>query len=73
MAHASTYTVYESKTSSSSGYSVVASGLITTAWTSGTLSAGSYWFEIAATTGTNWVSGKSTYTGPRVISSTSCS
>ncbi|MHB1534457.1 MAG: hypothetical protein ACYC1D_07580 [Acidimicrobiales bacterium] len=56
VAHASTYTVEESTTSSSSGYSAVASGLTGTSWTSGALPGGSYWFEVVADAGANWAS-----------------
>ncbi len=72
VAHASTYTVYDSTTSSSSGYSVIASGVTTSSWTSGTLSTGSYWFEVVAVVGSNWASAKSAATAQRTIASSSC-
>lgn len=73
--HATSYTVYESTTSSSSGYSVAASGVATTSWTTGTLANGHYWFEVAALAGTNWVSSKSAATARTTITTatTSCS
>ncbi len=71
--HASTYTVYQSTTSASSGYSAAATGVTGTSWTSGTLSAATYWFEVSATVGTKWASPNSTATASRVISSSSCS
>ena len=44
----------------------------TTSWTSGTLSAANYWFEVAAYTGTNWIGTKSTATAESTISSSGC-
>ncbi len=67
--HASSYTVYDSTTSSSSGYAAAATGVSGTTWTSGTLSAANYWFEVAVYVGTNWVSTKSAATGESTISS----
>lgn len=54
--NATNYAVEQSTTSSSSGYSTVASGLTGTSWTSGSLSSGSYWFEVVASIGANWAS-----------------
>jgi hypothetical protein len=72
--HATNYSVYESKTSSSSGYSLAATVTApTTSWTSGSLSSGDYWFEIAVAIGTNWTSAKSSATSQRTIGSSSCS
>ena len=68
-AHA-TFFVYQSTTSATSGFSLVATGLSGTAWTSGTLGNGSYWYQVAAAYGAiGWTSARSTATGPRVISS----
>ncbi|HVB91531.1 MAG TPA: hypothetical protein VND70_05465 [Acidimicrobiales bacterium] len=61
------YSIFESTTSSSSGYSVVATGVIGSTWTSGSLTAGSYWFEIAAAFGTNWLGSNSAATAQRTI------
>lgn len=52
---ATTYDVYESSTSASSGYSIVATGVAPTTWTSANLGTGSFWFEVAAVTGSNWL------------------
>ena len=58
--HATTYSVYESTTSATGTYTLAASGITTTSWTSGTLTAGAhYWFEVVTTIGTNWTSAKS--------------
>jgi len=64
---ATAYTVYESTTSSSTGFSAVATGVAGTSWTSGSLTLGSYWFEVAAYIGTNWASSNSAATAPRTI------
>ncbi|MHB8328797.1 MAG: hypothetical protein ACYDD6_04100 [Acidimicrobiales bacterium] len=62
VSHATSYSTYESTTSSSSGFNLVASGVTLLAWTSPTLSTGSYWFAVAAYIGTNWASGLSSPT-----------
>jgi hypothetical protein len=69
---ATTYTVYDTTTSATGTYSPVATGVTTTSWTSGTLSAANYWFEVAAYTGTNWIGTKSTATAESTISSSGC-
>lgn len=71
--HASTYTVYESSTSSLTGYSAAASALSGTSWTSPSLSSGTYWFEVDALVGSNWESAHSTASSGRSISSSHCS
>jgi hypothetical protein len=72
LALATSYSVYQSKTSASTGYSLATSGVTATSWTTGTLSNGTYWFEVAGYLGTNWVSPNSTATPSRVISGGSC-
>jgi cellulose 1,4-beta-cellobiosidase len=57
--HATTYTVYDSTTSATGGFSSVATGVTTTSWTSETLSTGNYWFKVGASVGTHWSSAKS--------------
>jgi endoglucanase len=58
--HATTYTVYDSTTSATGTYSAIATGVATTSWTSGSLSAGTnYWFEVTVSVGSNWTSAKS--------------
>ncbi len=71
--HASNYTVDQSTTSATTGYTAAATGVTGSSWTSGTLSATTYWFEVVALAGTNWVSPNSSATASRTISSTSCS
>lgn len=67
--HAS-YTIYQSTTSATTGYSAVATGVSTTSWTSGTLTANkTYWYEAAAVIGTNWTSPNSSPTTGRTIRS----
>jgi hypothetical protein len=66
--HATTYSVYDSTISATGTYSLLASGVATTSWTSGTLSSGTrYWFEVVANVGTNWTSVKSAPTGSSLI------
>jgi hypothetical protein len=67
--HAVSYTVYQSTTSATTGFTAVASGLATTNWTSGSLAAGHYWYEVTATVGANWQSAKSTASGSTTIAS----
>jgi hypothetical protein len=62
------YTVFESTTSASSGYSAAATGITGTSWTSGSLAAGEYWFEVAASYGTNWLGSNSAATTVIIIS-----
>lgn len=67
VAKASSYTIWTSTTSATSGFSVTASGVTGTTWTSGNLSSGSYWFEVSAVIGTNWTSPNSSATAKRTI------
>jgi hypothetical protein len=60
--------VYDSTTSATGTYSLIASGVATTSWTSGTLTSGTrYWFEVVANVGTHWSSVKSAATGSSLI------
>jgi hypothetical protein len=68
-----TFSVYVSTTSATSGYSLTASGVTGSNWTSGTLTSGTYWFEVATVYSTAWTSARSAAAASRVISSTSCS
>ena len=70
--HATTYTIFESTTSSSTGFSSVATGIAGTSWNSPSLSTGTYWFEVAAYVGTNWTSLNSTATAQRTITPLTC-
>ena len=67
VAHATTYSVYDSTTSSTGTYSLAASGVTTNAWTSGTLSKGNYWFEVTASIGSSWASTMSSASGESTI------
>jgi cellulose 1,4-beta-cellobiosidase len=69
---ATSYTMYDTTTSASGTYTSAATGVTTTSWTSGTLSAANYWFEVAAYAGTNWIGTKSTATAESTISSSGC-
>lgn len=70
--NATSYSVYSSTTSSSSGYSLYASGVSATSYTTGSLATGTYWFEVAAYTGTNWASSNSAATAARTIAVAVC-
>ena len=70
---ASSYTVYQSTTSATSGYVSVASGVAVTSWSSLALNSGNYWFEVSASTGTNWAGPNSSASGETtVVKNTSC-
>ena len=71
--HATTYAVWESTTTAGGTYTQVVSGVTTTSWTTGVLSAGNYFFEVVANVGTNWSSAKSAATAQRTLTSTACS
>ncbi|HUY64043.1 MAG TPA: hypothetical protein VMV14_05950 [Acidimicrobiales bacterium] len=67
VSRATSYSVYESTTSSSSGYSLAKSVSGAVTWTTGVLATGSYWFEVAAVTGNNWTGATSTATSAIVV------
>jgi hypothetical protein len=72
--HASSYTVYQSKTTSSSPgtYTSAKTGVTGTSWTTGTLATGyNYWYEVVSVYSTPWTSAKSTASGETTISSSS--
>jgi hypothetical protein len=70
--HATTYSVYDSTTSATGTYTLVASGVTTTSWTSSALTASTnYWFEVVVKVGTNWASVKSSATGESTINASS--
>lgn len=69
---ATTYSVYESTTSSISGFASVATGVVGTSWTSPALASGNYWFEITDYIGTNWISPNSSATAQRTILLVTC-
>jgi hypothetical protein len=64
--HAASYTVQQSTTSATAGFSNAVSGVTATNWTTGTLSNGSYWYSVVAVAG-NWSSTVSATAGPRII------
>ena len=69
--HATNYGVYQSTTTATGTYTLQQTVTVAT-WTSGTLAAGNYWYEVVANIGTNWASVKSAATAQRTISSTTC-
>ncbi len=69
--HATGYSVYQSTTSATGTYTLAASGIATTSWTSGSLTASTnYWFEVVAVVGTNWSSANSSASAESTIHST---
>ena len=62
VATASTYDVHDATSAAGGPYSLAASGVTTTSWTSGALASGNYWFEVTAFEGTNWQSPDSSVT-----------
>jgi hypothetical protein len=72
--HATTYGVYQSTTSATGTYTLVATVTApTVSWTSGVLAAGHYWHEVLANIGTNWAGAKSAASAERTTTSTTCS
>jgi hypothetical protein len=72
-AHAATYTIMQSTTSATSGYSTAASGVAGLSWTSPAGSSGTtYWYEVVTVAG-NWSSGASSATAAHTIGTNSCS
>ncbi|MGB8649094.1 MAG: hypothetical protein WCD35_00390 [Mycobacteriales bacterium] len=65
-----TYAVYQS---SGTGYTLMASGVTATGWTSSTLKNGTYTYEVTASTGANWTSANSAPTAARTIKGNACS
>ena len=67
---ATTYTVYQSTTSASSGFASVKTGLTTPTWTTDTLAAATYWYKVTVNIGSNWASSQSTVTSQVTIHTT---
>jgi hypothetical protein len=67
--HASSYTIFDSQTSGSSGFSSLATGVVSSPYTNSTLATGNYWFEVAAKVGSNWVSVNSSATAEFTLAS----
>ena len=69
--HATSYSVYYATTSASGTYTLAASGVATTSWTSGALTTGTnYWYEVTVIIGTHWTSVKSSASGESTINGT---
>jgi hypothetical protein len=65
--HATNYSVYDSTTSATGTYTLVASG-VTSPWTSAALTTGTnYWFEVVTNFGSHWTGAKSAATGESTI------
>jgi fibronectin type 3 domain-containing protein len=72
VAHASSYTVYQSSNGANGTYSVVASGLTGTSFTSAVLVLGTYYYEVTATVGSNWTTAHSAATAGHTITIILC-
>ena len=68
--HATTYSVYQSMTSATSGFTEVKAGLSTPTWTTATLSAATYWYKVTVIFGNNWASVQSTVSNQATIKTT---
>ncbi len=66
VSQATSYSVYDSTTSATSGFNLVAGAVGTTTWTSPSLTTGSYWYRVAAAIGGNWLGAQSS-TSQQVI------
>ena len=72
VAFGTTYAIYASTTSSSSGYSSLATGIAATTYTTAALPTATYWFKITASTGTKWEGPMSGATSQRTIVAVTC-
>jgi hypothetical protein len=67
---ATSYSIYDATSSANGSYSLMASGVTGTSWTSSTLTSGTnYWFKVTAVIGSNWASAQSTASGESTINS----
>ena len=71
IAHATTYSVYQSTTSASTGYTL-ANTTATLSFTTGNLANHTYWYEVATTMSTHWISVNSSATASHVIGGGTC-
>lgn len=72
VARAHTYSVYDALLSPSGSYSLLASGVSGTSYTTPGLLAGTFYFEVAAVTGTQWQGPNSAASPGRVILAITC-
>lgn len=66
-----TFNIFQSTTSSTSGFSLVATGVTGSSWTSGQLASATYWYQVSASFSSAWTSARSVSTASRKISNTS--
>lgn len=67
---ATSYSVYDSTTSATAGFAVLATGVTGTSWTSAALTSGkNYWFKMTALVGSNWASAQSAASPESTINS----
>jgi len=69
--HATSYVVYRSTTSSTDGFTAVATDITSTTWTDTALKKATYWYAVATVTGSSaWISPMSNPTAARQITTT---
>ena len=71
IAHATSYTVYQSTTSATTGYTSV-NMTATLTYTTGNLQNHTYWYEVSETMSTHWISANSSATASHVIATGTC-
>lgn len=69
---AASYTILQSTTSATTGFSTAATGVVGTSWTSPALANGSWWFQVVAVRN-NWSGPASAATAQHTISGNNCS
>jgi hypothetical protein len=72
VAPAMSYTVYQSTTSATTGFTVAASNVTTLSYTQSGLGFGNYWFEVEGSVGTHWIGPTSGATVKRTIALLFC-
>ncbi len=68
-----TYTIYKSTTSATTGFSTIATGVSGATFTVSGLAIASYWFKVQGVAGANWVGSMSAATTKRSITLVLCS
>jgi hypothetical protein len=68
-----TYTIYKSTTSATTGFSTIATGVSGTTFTVSGLAIASYWFTVQGVAGANWMGSMSAATVKRSITLVLCS
>ena len=67
-----TYTIYKSTTSGTTGFSAIATGVGGTSYTVSGLAISNYWFKVQGVSGTSWNGAQSAATAQRTITLVLC-